>query len=149
VTASPDGTTVFVTGASSGTIAGQVDYATVGYNAATGARLWVKRYAGLAKGGIGTHAYSVAVSPSGSTVYVTGESGNDSVSATVAYTRRNRCPAVGEELHRQRPQRQRCAGGRRQPRHRDGVRHRVQFRVRLRPMTTPRSPTRVDVQPQA
>jgi DNA-binding beta-propeller fold protein YncE len=86
VTASPDGTTVFVTGASSGTIAGQVDYATVGYNAATGARLWVKRYAGLAKGGIGTHAYSVAVSPSGSTVYVTGESGNDSVYATVAYS---------------------------------------------------------------
>jgi hypothetical protein len=45
------------------------------YNAATGAQLWVKRYAGLAKGGIGTQAYSVAVSPSGTTVYVTGFSG--------------------------------------------------------------------------
>ena len=83
---SPDGTTVFVTGASSGTTAGQVDYATVAYNAATGAQLWVKLYAGLAKGGIGTQAYSVAVSPDGSTVYVTGESGNDSTYATVAYT---------------------------------------------------------------
>jgi WD40 repeat protein len=86
VAASPDGTTVFVTGYSSGTAAGQVDYATVGYNAATGAQLWVKLYAGLARGGIGTQAHSVAVSPSGSTVYVTGESGNDSVYATVAYT---------------------------------------------------------------
>ena len=63
-----------------------MDYATVGYNAATGAQLWVKRYAGLAMGGIGTQAHSVAVSPDGSTVYVTGESGNDSVYATVAYT---------------------------------------------------------------
>jgi WD40 repeat protein len=86
VAASPDGTTVFVTGYSSGTTAGQVNYATVGYNAATGAQLWVKRYAGPASGGIGTQAYSVAVSPDGSTVYVTGESGNDSTYATVAYT---------------------------------------------------------------
>jgi WD40 repeat protein len=86
VAASPDGKTVFVTGYSSGTTAGQVDYATVAYNAATGARLWVKHYGGPAKGGIGTQAYSVAVSPSGSTVYVTGESGNDSTYATVAYS---------------------------------------------------------------
>ena len=64
VAVSPDGTTVFVTGYSSGTTAGQVDYATVGYNAATGAQLWVKRYAGL-RGGTGTQAYSVAVSPDG------------------------------------------------------------------------------------
>ena len=68
VAASPDGTTVFVTGYRSGTTVGQVDYATVGYNAATGAQLWVKLYAGLASGGIGTQAYSVAVSPSGGTV---------------------------------------------------------------------------------
>jgi DNA-binding beta-propeller fold protein YncE len=84
--ASPDGKSVFVTGYSSGTTAGQVGYATVGYNAVTGAQMWVKQYAGLASGGIGTQAYSVAVSPSGSTVYVTGESGNDSVYATVAYS---------------------------------------------------------------
>ena len=86
VAVSPDGTSVFVTGYSSGTTVGAVGYATVGYDAATGAQLWVKRYAGLAIGGIGTQAYSVAVSPDGSTVYVTGESGNDSVYATVAYT---------------------------------------------------------------
>ena len=86
VAPSPDGTAVFVTGYSSGTTAGEVDYATVGYNAATGAQLWVKRYAGLSKGGIGTRAYSVAVSPSGTMVYVTGESGSDAVYATVAYS---------------------------------------------------------------
>ena len=86
VAASPDGTSVFVTGYSSGTTAGAVDYATVGYDAATGAQLWVKQYTGSLSGGIGTQAYSVAVSPDGSTVYVTGESGNDSTFATVAYT---------------------------------------------------------------
>ena len=86
VAPSPDGTAVFVTGYSSGTTAGQVNYATVAYSATTGAQVWVKRYAGLATGGIGTQAYSVAVSPSGSMVYVTGESGNDSTYATVAYS---------------------------------------------------------------
>ena len=86
VAASPDGTAVFVTGYSSGTSVGQVGYATVAYNAATGDKLWVKHYAGPASGGIGTQAYSVAVSPSGGTVYVTGESGNDSTYATVAYS---------------------------------------------------------------
>ncbi len=86
VAPSPDGTVVFVTGYSAGATAGEVDYATVGYDAATGAQLWVKRYAGLARGGIGTQAYSVAVNPNGATVYVTGESGNDAVYATVAYS---------------------------------------------------------------
>ena len=85
VAASPDGETVFVTGYSSGTTAGQVGYATVAYNAANGAKLWVKHYNGPASGGIGTQAHSVATSPDGSTVYVTGESGNDSTYATVAY----------------------------------------------------------------
>ena len=93
VAASPDGTAVFVTGYSSGATAGQVDYATVAYSAATGAQLWVKRYAGPVSGGIGTQAYSVAVSPSGSTVYVTGESSSDSTYATVAYT-----AAIGAQL---------------------------------------------------
>jgi DNA-binding beta-propeller fold protein YncE len=86
VAVSPDGTAVFVTGYRSGTTVGQVNYATVAYNTATGAQLWVKQYVGPASGGIGTQAYSVAVSPSGSTVYVTGESGNDSTYATVAYS---------------------------------------------------------------
>jgi WD40 repeat protein len=86
VAVSPDGTAVFVTGYRSGTTAGEVSYATVAYNATTGTQLWVKQYTGPAVGGIGTQAYSVAVSPSGSTVYVTGESGNDSTYATVAYS---------------------------------------------------------------
>jgi outer membrane protein assembly factor BamB len=86
VAASPAGTAVFVTGYSSGATSGEVDYATVAYNAATGAQLWVKRYIGPTVGGIGTQAYSVAVSPTGSTVYVTGESGSDTTYATVAYS---------------------------------------------------------------
>ncbi len=70
VVVSPSGKSVFVTGSSEGA-AGTFDYATVAYNAATGAQLWVKRYSGAGKVG---EAYSVAVSPSGKTVYVTGSS---------------------------------------------------------------------------
>ena len=59
------------------------DYATVAYNAATGARLWVRQYNG--PGDSGDEAASVAVSPGGSRVFVTGRSGEDY--ATVAYSR--------------------------------------------------------------
>ena len=62
VAVSPDGKTVFVTGYSYGTTAGEVDYATVAYNAATGAQLWVKRYISPAIQGFAT---AVAVSPDG------------------------------------------------------------------------------------
>ena len=51
---------------------GNNNYATVAYNAATGARLWAKRGNGPGNGlDIPT---SVAVSPGGSTLYVTGSS---------------------------------------------------------------------------
>jgi WD40 repeat protein len=85
VTVSPTGQAVYVTGVSQGINSG-LDYATVAYNAATGARLWVKRYNGPANGDDG--ATSVAVSPGGGTVFVTGysqgtRSGLDY--ATVAY----------------------------------------------------------------
>jgi WD40 repeat protein len=84
---SPNGKEVFVTGYSFGAVSG-VDYATIAYNAATGAQLWVKRY----DDGLGAQATSeaaeVVVSPNGSTVFVTGTSlsttkGNDY--ATIAY----------------------------------------------------------------
>ena len=62
--------TVFVTGSSYGGSTTNYDYATVAYSAATGAQLWVKRYNGPGSGN--DQAYSAAVSPSGTTVYVTG-----------------------------------------------------------------------------
>ena len=89
VAVSPNGKTVYVTGNSYGSTAtGIGDYATIAYNAATGARLWLKRYNG--PGSQGGDAESVAVGPAGKTVYVTGfvygsaTSANDNF-ATVAY----------------------------------------------------------------
>lgn len=85
VAVSPDGRTVFVTGASQGTTG--YDYATLAYNASTGARLWLKRY--NRGGNRDDFGYSVTASPDGSKVYVTGlsqgiSSGQDYT--TVAYT---------------------------------------------------------------
>jgi WD40 repeat protein len=68
VTLSPDGTEVFVTGVSVGTT-GYNEYATVAYDAATGAQLWESRYVGQ---GIGAVARSMAVGPDGTDVFVTG-----------------------------------------------------------------------------
>ena len=86
VAVSPGGTRVFVTGSSQGARSHQ-DYATVAYNAATGARLWVQRYNGPANGD--DHASSVRVSPGGTRVFVTGGSqgaGSGQDYATVAYS---------------------------------------------------------------
>lgn len=85
VTSTPDGSKVLVTGYSAGTTTG-LDYATVAYNAANGARLWEARYNGGRNGS--DYAKSVASSPDGSKVFVTGyspttTSGQDYV--TVAY----------------------------------------------------------------
>ena len=57
------------------------DYAVVAYTAATGAQLWARRYSS-ARGVIAV-ATSIAVSPSGKSVYVTGYSGDGY--ATIAY----------------------------------------------------------------
>ena len=90
VAVSPGGTTVFVTGSSAkaGAGAGPGDYATIAYSAATGARLWVKRYNG--PGNSFDQASSVAVGPGGGRVFVTGSSstrqGGPSDYATVAYS---------------------------------------------------------------
>jgi DNA-binding beta-propeller fold protein YncE len=85
IAVSPDGKTVFVTGASAGDST-DWDYATVAYDAATGAKAWEKRYNGP-PGDDQDRANALAMSPDGSMVFVTGESrmaGNYDY-ATVAY----------------------------------------------------------------
>ena len=79
---SPDGSTVYVTGFSQGG-ATDDDYATVADDAVTGAQLWAQRWSG--HGSYADFAESVAVSPDGGTVFVTGfsQGGN---SRTIAYT---------------------------------------------------------------
>ena len=86
VAVSPGGRRVFVTGESQGARSG-LDYATVAYSAVTGARLWVQRYDGPGNGS--DAASSMAVSPGGRRVFVTGESHGGQVGpdyATVAYS---------------------------------------------------------------
>ena len=76
---------MFITGRSHGALTGD-DYATVAYDAVTGAQLWASRYTGPRAGD--DEATSLAVSPDGSTVYVTGHShgtGTGADYATVAY----------------------------------------------------------------
>jgi WD40 repeat protein len=67
---SPDGRTVYVTGASSRAVASQPDCATVAYAASTGAQQWSQRYNGPAnRADTGT---AIAVGPAGRTLFVTG-----------------------------------------------------------------------------
>ncbi|MGH2812510.1 MAG: hypothetical protein ACRDI1_07330, partial [Actinomycetota bacterium] len=83
---SPDGSKVFVTGASE-TFQMTDDYATVAYAAATGVQLWTKRYGSLGLGD--DRPFSLDVAPDGSKVFVTGRSQatdeSDFDFATVAY----------------------------------------------------------------
>ena len=98
VAVSPDGARVFVTGTSEGVGHSAFGYATVAYNAATGAQLWARRYNGPGNGF--STAWSVAVSPGGTRVFVTGSSqgtGSGQDSATVAYN-----AATGAQLWAQR-----------------------------------------------
>ncbi|HEX9235892.1 MAG TPA: PQQ-binding-like beta-propeller repeat protein [Actinomycetota bacterium] len=75
IAASPDGTRIFVTGTSPGHLD---DFATVAYDAATGAQLWAARYDGPAHGD--DLAADIAVSPDGSKVFVTGQSADSNAS---------------------------------------------------------------------
>jgi outer membrane protein assembly factor BamB len=83
---SPDGSTVFVTGTSSGK-SGVSEYATLAYDAASGAKRWSARLAG--PGSNYDTANALVVSPDGSTVFVTGWSAEPLVEVgdyfTVAY----------------------------------------------------------------
>ncbi len=82
---SPGGGTVFVTGFSHGATSDD-DYVTIAYNTATGATRWLRRYNGPGNGT--DEASSLAVSPGGGTVYVTGYSAGATSAddyATVAY----------------------------------------------------------------
>ena len=69
VAADPGGDRVFVTGWSIGVSTGY-DYATIAYDSASGASLWTKRLDG--PGHLNDQPSAIAVSPDGSTVYVTG-----------------------------------------------------------------------------
>src|SRR5207249_799170 len=93
VVLSPDGTRVFVTGFSVGS-SDDVAYATVAYDASTGAWLWAKRYKG--PGSRYNFPTSLGVGPDGNAVFVTGWSRSFSSEfnyATLAYD-----ASTGEQL---------------------------------------------------
>jgi hypothetical protein len=87
VTVSPDGTAVFVTGGTADlNDPSTLDYATVAYNAASGAVLWASRYDG--PGHSDDESIAITTSPDGSRVFVTGQSvgaGSSDDYATVAF----------------------------------------------------------------
>jgi WD40 repeat protein len=70
IAVAPDGSTVYVTGESTGLNAG--DFLTIAYDPSTGARRWVRRYDGPAKSD--DRAVAIALSPDGARVFVTGSS---------------------------------------------------------------------------
>ncbi len=73
ITVGPSGRTVYITGTAGTAHRGTAhDYATVAYRASTGAQLWAHRYTGPGTGDDSAH--SIATSPRGRTVYVTGAS---------------------------------------------------------------------------
>src|SRR5262249_57651066 len=95
------GDAVYVTGSSDANSAISPDYATIAYNAATGATLWVSRYNGYSN----DYAAAVTVSPGGDAVYVTG--GSDSRGgiydykdyATIAYDAATRATLWGSRYN--------------------------------------------------
>lgn len=74
---SPDGTRMYVTGASTSTSGGQ-DFATVAYASGTGQQLWAARYDGPSHGDDapygGDQGNAIGISTDGSMVFVTGRS---------------------------------------------------------------------------
>jgi DNA-binding beta-propeller fold protein YncE len=87
ITVAPNGKSVCITGGSHGRTS-RIDFATVGYSAATGRQLWVGRYNG--PGNLNDSGVALAVSPDSATVVVTGGSTGrggpyDIEWATIAY----------------------------------------------------------------
>ena len=84
----PDGATLLVTGGSAAANE-RTDFATLAYDASTGAQLWVRRYDGPGARRHGNDAANaIAVSPDGATAYVTGSSAGSLTNldhATIAY----------------------------------------------------------------
>ena len=123
VAVSPDGESVFVTGSNSAS----AGYATVAYNAATGALLWVSRYRGSGNGGT---AHSVAVSPDGVNVFVTGvaQAPPPATTARRSPTTRPPAPSCGSSATTPRQRLGLRPIGGRQPGRLHGVCDRVQLR---------------------
>jgi len=84
-----DGTKVFVTGVSDGLKSPQ-DFVTIGYDASDGAQLWKRRYSGADPGAGDLPVGGVALNPTGTKVFVSGESYQGATRAqdfvTVAYS---------------------------------------------------------------
>ena len=101
VAVSPDGRTVYVTGRSQGRTS-SYDYATVAYDAATGAQRWVSRYNG--SGHFRDSGRSLAVTPDGRTVIVTGSSwGLETMAITVQAPITRRSPTTRPPVRRAGP----------------------------------------------
>jgi putative pyrroloquinoline-quinone binding quinoprotein len=85
---SPDGSRVYITGATGGTVSGGADWdmVTVAYNATNGDKVWTRFFAGNADGY--DFGRSVTVSDDGTRVYVVGHSLGDAATydvTTIAY----------------------------------------------------------------
>ena len=85
VTVSPDGQGVFVTGSSTEERSGVVDFTTVGYATASGARLWATSYQPPPGLNVRQGTVAAGVSPDGAAVYITGST-SGSFPNTVNYT---------------------------------------------------------------
>jgi hypothetical protein len=87
IATSPDSSRVFVTGYSDST-ATDYDYETIAYSASSGSRVWAKRFDGARS--LDDYATSIAVSPDGRKVFVSGYTNGGSRTgydyATVAYS---------------------------------------------------------------
>src|SRR2546426_5507344 len=96
VVLSPDNTRVYVTGYSPGIGPYNIDYATIAYDAQTGATIWTARYdSGIQWVDRGKY---LALSPDGTRLFVTGESNADGSDTNYDYLTIAYNAATGEQL---------------------------------------------------